>query len=146
MHFKLKELLLISALQVVCGVAFSQEPLPDPKPKESVEKQEQIIFDVVEEDAQFPEGLVAMRKYIADNLKYPTVAKEAGLEGRCILRFVVGMDGIISNVAVKRGVMDCPECDAEAIRLVKSMPKWIPGKVFGKNVNSFFTLLITFKL
>lgn len=142
----MKNLLLISTLQVVCAVAFSQEPLPDPKPKEPVENQEQIIYDLVDEPASFLGGRVALIKYIADNLKYPTVAEDAGLEGKCYLQFVVSMNGYISNVKIKRGVPDCPECDIEAVRMVKAMPKWIPGKVSGKAVNSTFILPVTFKL
>jgi len=145
MQFKLKKLLLISALQVVCGVAFSQEPLPEPKRKETVEKQEPVIYDIVDEPAEFPGGPAALKKYIADNLKYPQVAKDAGLQGKCYIQFVVSMNGYISNVKIKRGVPDCPECDAEAIRIVKSMPNWIPGKVNGKNVNTNFSLPIIFK-
>ena len=87
-----------------------------------------------------------MKRYLAENIKYPQTAVEMGLEGKCYLQFVVSENGYISNVRVKKGVTDCPECDQEAIRVVKSMPKWTPGKVNGKAVNSTFSLPVSFKL
>ena len=86
------------------------------------------------------------KRYLAENIKYPQTAVEMGLEGKCYLQFVVSENGYISNVRVKKGVTDCPECDQEAIRVVKSMPKWTPGKVNGKAVNSTFSLPVSFKL
>ncbi len=147
MKFNLKKLILISALHFICGVAFSQnDPPPEAPPKPERVEKEPVIYDVVNEPADFPGGLVALKKYMADNLKYPETAKENGLEGKCYLQFIVSENGYISNVKVKKGVTDCPECDMEAIRLVKAMPKWIPGKVNGKVVNSIFTLPVLFKL
>ena len=142
----MKKKLLISALLLVSGVAFSQEPEPVSVPKKTVEAPEPVIYDVVDEPASFPGGPAALKKYIEDNLNYPQVAKDAGLQGKCYLQFIVSMNGNVSNVKIKRGVTDCPECDAEAIRLVKGMPKWIPAKLNGRNVNSTFSLPIFFKL
>lgn len=122
------------------------DPTP-PKPKEEkVEKKEEVIYDIVDEPAEPPGGMAALKRYLAENIKYPQTAVEMGLEGKCYLQFVVSENGYISNVRVKKGVTDCPECDQEAIRVVKSMPKWTPGKVNGKAVNSTFSLPVSFKL
>lgn len=93
---------------------------------------------------KFPGGEEAMQKYIYDNLKYPVVAQESGVQGRVTLRFVVTKDGSISDVQVVRGID--PSCDREALRVVKSMPRWLPGQQNGKNVPVYFTLPIVFKL
>ena len=109
--------------------------------------QEVLIYDVVDEPAQFPGGQEALKKYIKDNLKFPQTAIDKGIEGKCYLKFIISENGYISNVKVIYGVVDCPECDQEAIRLIKSMPKWKPGKVNGEPVNSTSTLFpIQFKL
>lgn len=122
------------------------DPTP-PKPKEEkIEKEKEIIYDIVDESADFPGGRAALLKYLSENIKYPQTAVEMGLQGKCYLQFVVSENGFISNVKVKKGVTDCPECDQEAIRVVKGMPKWTPGKVNGKAVNSTFSLPVSFKL
>lgn len=113
-------------------------PVPEP-PKD-------IIYDDVEEPAEFVGGSAALKKYLAENFKYPETAIEAGIEGKCWLRFVVAADGKIMDVRVTRPVPDCPECDAEAKRVVKGMPKWKPGKIDGKGVKSYFDLPVNFKL
>jgi protein TonB len=65
--------------------------------------------------------------------------------GKCYLRFVVGLDGAISNVVILKGVVDCPDCDKEAKRLIENMPNWIPAKIDGKQVKSYFQLPIKFE-
>lgn len=87
-----------------------------------------------------------MMKFISEHLKYPAVAEESGIEGKCFLQFIVSETGELSDIKVRRGVPDCPECDKEAVRLVKSMPKWTPGKNNGKAVKSLYTLPVMFKL
>ena len=122
------------------------DPTP-PKPKEEkIEKEKEVIYDIVDEPAEPPGGMAALKKYLAENIKYPQTAVEMGLEGKCYLQFVVSENGYISNVKIKKGVTDCPECDQEAIRVVKGMPKWTPGKINGKAVNSTFSLPVSFKL
>ena len=112
-----------------------------------VEKpKEPEIHTYVDEPAEVPGGINAMRKFLGENLDYPQVAKELGLEGKCQLKFVVSAKGNISNVEVMRGVPDCPECDKEAVRVVKMMPAWKPGKIKGEAVNSTFNLPVSFKL
>ena len=113
-------------------------------PKAKEEPQEEVVFQVVEEMPQFPGGLSEAMKFLAKNIKYPVEAQQAKIEGRVIVRFVVGRDGSVSNVEVVRGVS--PELDAEAVRVVSLMPKWIPGKQRGKAVAVKYTMPIMFRL
>ena len=118
-------------------------PLEEAK-KPEVPQQEEVIFQVVEEMPQFPGGLSEAMKFLAKNIKYPVEAQQAKIEGRVIVRFVVGRDGSVSDVEVMRGVS--PELDAEAVRVVSMMPKWIPGKQRGKAVAVKYTMPIMFRL
>ena len=114
-------------------------PPPEPeKPKEEDTK----VFDVVEQMPSFPGGNVMA--WLSQNLKYPVIAAENGVQGRVVVQFVVEKDGSVSDVhAVKK--VD-PSLDKEAERVVKSMPKWIPGKQNGSPVRVKYTLPVTFKL
>ena len=102
------------------------------------------LFDVVEEMPMFPGGNAALMDFLANNIKYPQVAEENGIQGRVVLTFTVEPDGSLTEVKVVRGVDIA--LDKEAIRVVKSMPKWIPGKVGGQPVAVKYTLPITFHL
>ena len=102
------------------------------------------VFEVVERMPQFPGGVAAQVKYFKKNLRYPAEAKKAGTQGRVVVQFFVNKDGSISNVKVLRGVD--PALDAEAIRLVNSMPKWKPGMQKGKAVTVKYTVPVLFKL
>ena len=113
-----------------------------PKVKET--PQEKVIFQVVEEMPQFPGGMGEAMKFLAKNMKYPVAAQQAKIEGRVIVQFVVEKDGSVSDVKVMRGVNS--ELDAEAIRVVSMMPKWIPGKQRGKAVAVKYTMPIMFRL
>lgn len=104
------------------------------------------IEDFVDIEASFPGGVDAMKRYLASKIRYPEIGVQTGAQGKVILRFVVGKDGSIENVSVVRGVPGCSECDAETIRVVKSMPKWTPAKKRGNVVKSYFNLPFTFKL
>ena len=92
----------------------------------------------------FPGGVTELMKFISDNLNYPVIAQEYGIQGRVILRFVVSKTGAIDNVTVLRSLD--PTCDKEAIRVVKSMHKWIQGKQNGKNVQVNYTMPVVIKL
>lgn len=96
--------------------------------------------------AEFPGGSIAMKRWLAENISYPQTAVEQGLEGRAFVQFIVDTQGNIRNVRVVRGVPDCPECDQEAVRAIRSMPRWRPGMNNRKPVNSTFNLPISFKL
>jgi len=105
---------------------------------------EEKPFVTVEQMPSFPGGEAEMQRFIGENLKYPVVAQESGIQGRVTIRFVVTKTGTISDVTVIRGID--PSCDKEAVRVVKAMPKWIPGKQNGLNVPVYFTLPIVFRL
>ena len=93
---------------------------------------------------QFPGGPSALFEYLSNNLQYPVVAEENGVQGRVIVTFIVEKDGSISNAKVVKAVD--PSLDKEAIRLVESMPNWIPGKQNGEPVRVKYTVPVTFRL
>ena len=107
-------------------------------------RNDERIFTVVEQMPQFPGGEAVLMSSIAQNLKYPVIAQENGIQGKVIVRFLVEKDGSISKVEVVRSLD--PACDKEAIRLIRSLPKFIPAKQNGVNVAVWYTLPITFKL
>ena len=117
------------------------EDIAAPEPPKQEEEQNKI-FEVVEQQPQFPGGSV--NGWLADHIKYPVVAAENGIQGRVIVQFVVERDGSVSQVRVVRGVD--PSLDKEAQRVISSMPKWIPGKQNGQSVRSRFTVPVTFRL
>ncbi len=119
----------------------AKEEIAQPEPPK---EEENKVFDVVEEMPSFPGGDGALMEYLSKNLRYPAVASENGIEGRVIVRFVVGKDGAVSGVSVVRGVDS--SLDKEAVRVVESMPKWTPGKQNGQAVSVYYTLPVTFKL
>ena len=102
------------------------------------------VYTVVDQMPQFPGGEAVLMSSIAQNLKYPVIAQENGIQGKVIVRFLVEKDGSISKVEVVRSLD--PACDKEAIRLIRSLPKFIPAKQNGVNVAVWYTLPITFKL
>ena len=101
-------------------------------------------FVIVEQMPQYPGGEKELRNYISKNLKYPNIAKENGIQGKVIVRFVVTNTGKIERVEILRSLD--PMCDKEAIRVVRTLPPFIPGKQDGKNVSVWYTLPIIFKL
>lgn len=102
------------------------------------------VFDIVEVMPQFPGGNSELMRYLGTNIKYPTIAAENGIQGRVVLKFVVSKDGSISNIQIVRSLD--PSSDKEAIRVIKGMPKWIPGMQNGHPVAVYFTLPVLFKL
>ena len=116
-------------------------PPPPPAPKPEVATK---IFDVVEEMPSFPGGNGALMSYLNGNTKYPVVAQENGVQGKVIISFVVERDGSISDVKVARSVD--PSLDREAQRVVKSMPRWTPGKQNGQTVRVKYTVPVVFRL
>ena len=114
---------------------------PEP-PKHVVE--ETKIFTVVEQMPMYPGGDAALMGYLRDNIHYPTVAAENGVQGRVVVGFVVERDGSITDVKVLRSVD--PSLDREAMRVVKSMPRWTPGKQNGSAVRVKYQVPVTFRL
>ena len=111
---------------------------------EEEEVQEQEIFQIVEEMPAYPGGEQKLMEFIAKGIKYPQIARETGIQGRVFVGFVIEPDGSVSNVKVLRGIGG--GCDEEAMRVVKSMPKWKPGKQRGKAGRVSYMLPVNFKL
>ena len=116
-------------------------PPPPPAPKPEVSNK---VFDVVEEMPHFPGGAAALQAFLSSNTKYPVVAQENGVQGRVIVSFVVERDGSITDVRVVRSVD--PSLDREASRVVRSMPRWSPGKQNGSAVRVKYTVPVVFRL
>jgi len=108
--------------------------------------EEDKAYTFVEQQPEFPGGVPELFKWIASNLKYPKDSREKGIEGTTYIGFVIEKDGSISNVEVKKGIENGKLLDEEAMRVVKIMPKWYPGKQGGKAIRTLFTLPIKFKL
>ncbi len=102
------------------------------------------VFDVVEQNPVFPGGEAALLKYVAEHIRYPAMAQENNIQGRVVVQFVVTKTGSIGQVKVVRS--KDPDLDKEAVRVVKSLPKFTPGKMNGHAVNVWYTLPINFKL
>lgn len=102
------------------------------------------VFFIVEEMPKFPGGEEALRRYIAQSVKYPAIAQENGIQGRVFVSFVVNTKGEVTDVKIARGVD--PNLDKEAIRVVNAMPQWAPGKQRGKAVKVSYTVPINFVL
>ena len=102
------------------------------------------VFESVEQNPQFPGGDAALLKYVSDHIRYPSVAQENNIQGRVVVQFVVTKTGSIGQVKVVRS--KDPDLDKEAVRVVKTLPKFVPGKMNGHAVNVWYTLPITFRL
>lgn len=124
------------------------EPIDEPAPEvvqaEEKKVETQEVFRVVEQMPSFPDGTAALLKFLAQNIEYPTIAKENGVEGMVVVQFVVERDGSIAGAQVVKGIG--AGCDEEALRVVRAMPKWQPGKQRGQPVRVQFNLPIRFKL
>ena len=148
----------------ICMIACTQSPksadkaeeatsVEQPKAEEAVKVEnasgketvtEQTVFQVVEEMPEFPDGMPELIKWLSANIKYPAICQENSVQGRVIVQFVVTREGAIENPKVVKSVD--PYLDAEALRVIKTMPKWKPGKQRGKAVNVKYTLPIEFRL
>ena len=102
------------------------------------------VFDVVEVMPQFPGGQVELFNFLSDNVKYPADAEKKKIEGRVIATFVFDKDGSITDAEIVRSVY--PSLDAEALRVINAMPKWVPGRQSGKAVRVKYTIPLTFSL
>lgn len=125
--------------------AKEEEPEKElPKTVELVQPEQ--IYTVVQQQAEFPGGQKAMAKFMERNYKQPKIVQRMGITGKVFVKFVVRKEGTIDDVQIFRGLANCPDCDAEALRLVKAMPKWKPAQQNGNSVNVYFTLPIVFKM
>ena len=125
------------------AVLKAKEDIAAPEPPKHV-VEETKIFTVVEQMPMYPGGDAALMGYLRDNIKYPTVAAENGVQGRVVVGFVVERDGSITDVNILRGVD--PSLDREAMRVVKSMPRWNPGKQNGSAVRVKYQVPVSFRL
>jgi protein TonB len=119
----------------------AQPAPPAPKPSAEIENK---VFDVVEQMPSFPGGNSALMSYLNSNVKYPVVAQENGVQGRVVISFVVEKDGSITDVQVVKSVD--PSLDREASRVVRSMPRWNPGKQNGQAVRVKYDVPVSFRL
>ena len=130
-----KIILLLATLFFFCGTTvFAQKANEDTSQ----------VYKVVEQMPSFTGGENALMQFLANNVKYPTVAAENGVQGRVLVNFIVERDGSLSNVKIERSVD--PALDKEAVRVVKAMPKWQPGKQKGSTIRVKFKVPITFRM
>ncbi len=118
------------------------EVIVEEKKPEPVEDNQ--VFAVVEQMPQFPGGDAALLKWVGEHIRYPAIAQENNIQGRVVLQFVVTKTGKVGEVKVLRS--KDPDLDKEAVRVIKSLPKFVPGKMNGHAVNVWYTLPVTFKL
>jgi|GEM_PF-3198758 len=104
------------------------------------------VHSYVTEDAEFPGGNEGLKYYLGTHFIIPQIALELGIQGKAWVRFIIGEDGSVSEVKMVRGFTDCPECDLEAIRVIRMMPKWNPAIMEGRAVKSMFQVPIEIKL
>lgn len=137
----LSKLLLATRTNVVDSVP-SKDPLPDPKENNHTGTSKTFLW--VEEMPEFPGGENAMLKYLSNNIKYPVDAREANITGIVYLSFIVDKEGEIKNIEILKGIGG--GCEEEAMRVIKNMKKWKPGKQNGQSVNVQFKLPVSFTL
>ena len=112
--------------------------------KTVVAKKNQQVFDVVEKMPEYPGGQAALFEYLSTNVKYPADAEKKKVEGRVLVTFIVNTDGSITDIELVRKAF--PSLDAEAVRVISGMPKWIPGEQKGQKVRVKYTVPLTFRL
>lgn len=136
-EFKLQDFENVTDGSLLTNTVEIKQELPE-------EEEEQPIFTVAEQQASFPGGPTKLYEYLAKNIKYPQQARETGTQGKVYLTFVVERDGSITDIKILRDIGS--GCGEEAIRVVKSMPKWQPAKQRGKVVRQQFNLPVNFSL
>ena len=129
---------------VISTVTQEGENLPDLPPEPSADPDEGKIFTVVEEMPSFPGGEEELFRYLSKGIKYPAIARENNITGRVYVTFVVDKDGKIKEAKVLRGIGG--GCDEEALRVVRTMPDWKPGRQNGRNVQVQYNLPVNFNL
>ena len=134
----------LRALAVVPVIALALLAFANPQTKTASTEGNKKVYETVEQLPEFPGGMEAMIAFLSQNVHYPETAAKNNIEGRVIVRFIVDETGQINNISVARSVNE--ELDAEAIRVVKSLPKFIPGRQDGKPVPVWYNLPIIFKL
>ena len=150
-YFATMRLIIISLACLLSFMALAQEAPylvePDTElPVEAVSPDTVTIFTVVEKNAEFPGGFSAMIAYLGQHIHYPEEEQKDRIEGKVILQFLVRRDGSVDDVQVLRGVPGGIGLEREAVRVVKTMPRWTPAMNNGVTVNSRLTVPVMFKL
>lgn len=136
--------IIVGMLLAIClfpVLAIGQEEQTNSKKSEQIQEK---VYDKVEQMPEFPGGNAELLNFIMKSVQYPAESKKKGIQGKVFVNFVVGNDGTVKNAKITRGVD--PLIDAEALRIVNSMPKWAPGKHDGKHVAVQYILPINFAL
>lgn len=140
----MKKFVSILALLLCLISVQGQNQQPEVQPSTKTEQHgEERVYDAAEEMPSFPGGMGALKQYLSEKIKYPKDAEEKGIQGRVLCTFVVKRDGSITDVKVYRSV--APSLDAEAVRVIQAMPRWIPGKQDGKPCRVKFMINVNFK-
>ena len=150
----MKRLVFILAVSLFCGTLFAQsntksyaslrEDVAVPTEEVTAENDDDKVYTAVEQPAEFPGGMRALMTWLSNNIKYPVAAFQNGISGRVTVRFVINKNGEVEDATILKGVNE--DLDNEALRVVRQLPRWIPGKNEGKNVNTYFSLPVTFRI
>lgn len=125
--------LFILSMPLAAQNPFGVKPQPAPPPPEE-------IYDKVDEMPQFQGGPEAMQKYLEDHIVHPAVMREVCSARRLVAGFVVEKDGSLSQVDIIKSISGCPDFDFDVMRVIKTMPKWIPGRLKGRRVRCFYKI------
>ena len=138
----MKSTVLLSFLLTLHTIAFGQEPITK---LDTTKSQISAVFDV---EAEFPGGTDSLRRYIIDNIRMDSIIgfTDNDMYNKVFVRFVVNREGIVERATIDRASDYCPPCNKEALRLVRSMPKWSPGLLNGQPVAMYFRLPIIFSI
>lgn len=112
----------------------------------AVSSQTPAAYSAVDQMPEFPGGTGEQMSYISKNIRYPQIAMNSAYSGTSYIKFTIDTAGYIKDAKVLKGVPHCPECDQEALRVIKAMPRWKPGKQNGKAVNVYYNLPVRFRL
>ena len=138
----MKKIVLTIALALMGTALMAQnDDATETRPISTIEEE---VFVVVEEEPEFPGGMEALYRYLASNIKYPELAKKEKIQGTVYVSFVVEKDGSVTNIKVLRDIGG--GCSEEAVRVVRQMPKWKPGRQRGQRVRVQYNLPIKFSL
>jgi periplasmic protein TonB len=118
-----------------------KEDIKEPKKEE---KKEKVVYNFVEKQPEYPGGMAKLFKYLSENIQYPIISSENGIQGTVFVQFTVDVDGSINDIMIVKGLDNA--CNNEALRVIKAMPHWVPGQQNGKPVNVRYTLPIRFVL
>ncbi len=132
--------IMVTATMLLPASAQSQKPTPQPQNSQPIDG----IYSFVQVLPSFPGGVKEFMNYLSQNLKYPAADKEKHISGKVVARFVVERDGSLTNIKIVRSPAD--DMSKEAVRVLSSSPKWVPGKQDGKPVRAYYTIPINFAI